>query len=91
MEGPVRTSRERRLLLHNHHQSRLVVQLEDGMQIRVKNTGYNSNVNEVTSHLRADGQARPRPPPRAAQIGLCEGMREVAGLPRRLQVLWHCP
>ena len=86
VEGPVWTSRERRLLLHNHYQSRLVVQLEVGIQIR----GYNLNVNEVTSHLRADGQARPRPPPRAAQAGLCEGVREVAGFPGHLQALWHC-
>ena len=86
MGGPVWTSRERRLLLHNHYQSRLVVQPLIGIQIR----GYNINVNEVTSHLRADGQARPRPPPRAAQAGLCEGVREVAGFPGHLQALWHC-
>ena len=36
MGGPVWTSRERRLLLHDHHQSRLVVQLKVEIQIRVK-------------------------------------------------------
>ena len=36
MGGPLWTSRERRPLLDDHHQSRLVVQLKVGIQIRVK-------------------------------------------------------